>query len=197
MTFSRKEARARLISKAGEMFRDVITGQRVSQEVDLSAVLALKHNWGMVDWKKVNLHQVDGEGKLKEVPAASFGFENLVAQCEYPLFSVSGSPGEHAWGGFRADILFISRSKDTLLYVENKIGDTIKVHYIEGVLEFLDLQTQFDRPSFAILAGREFVEQNWYLSELTAVLKENPELLKRVGAYIIYWEDIIKSCGAA
>jgi len=106
MTFSRKEARARLISKAGEIFRDVITGQSVSQEVDLSAVLALKHNWGMVDWKKVNLHQVNGEGMFKEVPAASFGFENLVASANIHFFRFRVRQGSKH--GVVSELIFFS-----------------------------------------------------------------------------------------
>lgn len=91
-------------------------------------------------------------------------------------------------------LLFLGKSGGQLLYVENKIGDRLKKHFIEGVLRCLVQQKAFDKPSFAILTGREFTGQDWYVSELKQVLNEKRELSARVGSYIFYWEDIIEAC---
>ena len=57
MGFDKNLARRELFYRSQKKLRDVITSHGAMGEVELSALLALKHNWGQVDWQKVPFFQ--------------------------------------------------------------------------------------------------------------------------------------------
>ena len=194
MATSTRKARSALITASSHIFRDVVTDEPARTEEEFSALLAVFHNRGQMDWEKVNLTPVEPSGLLPEVSASSLGIRELKAYCEYPLFCAPGSAEMRRHGRFRADILFLGETTGPLIYVEAKIDIGIRPDLILGALQYLDAQDRFRPASFVILRPHEEINPNWYVGDLIEVLKL-PELkLKQTKSYIMYWEDLFKSC---
>jgi len=187
-------ARTKLFESASNVFKDVITGERARTEQELSALLALYHNWGRIEWDKVHLQRVERAGVTEELSASMIGIRGLTALCEYPLFCAPGTLEMSRQGQFRADVLFLGRSVGPLVYVEAKIDKPIRADLISGALQYLETQNRFSPASFVILRPRENINPKWYIGDLVEVLKNLNMKLEKTTPYVMYWEDVFKSC---
>jgi hypothetical protein len=196
MAFNKTQALDRLRERGGSVFKDFITGRPAHNEIEFSSALAVLHNWGRIDWKKVKLRSASESPLDSPVLASDLIGQDAAALCEYPLFSAPGSAEEKRWGAFRADILFLAKDRSKIAYVENKIGAGIRHDLISGTIECLGLSI-FKKPSFIVLTGEEFLDAKWYRGELEATLAELGVRRKNVSAHIMIWEDVFKACAAA
>jgi len=196
MTSDKMKGREKLLQAACGIFKDVVTGGPARTEEELSALLALFHNWGRIDWSKVQLEVVGPTRVSGQVPANSLGISGYTAVSEYPLFAAPGSDEMRRWGKFRADILLVSKSSlDRLIYVESKIDASIRPDLIPGVLRYLEQQPRFTSCAFVILRGRGFSPE-WYRKELLSALAEPDLKLEKTKTYFMYWEDVFAACAA-
>lgn len=197
MGFNRQLTANGLRKLAEQNFRDFITGLSPRREVEFSACLAALHNWRRIDWKKVTLYQPRKSSLGQSVSADQVIAADAVALCEYPLF-FSDRKDELQWAEFRADILFCSKNRRKIAYVENKIGAGIRKDLIEGVMKCFEkysLRGKLQKSCFILLSGREFIKNDWYISEMEEVLSRVGQSI--VSAHIMHWEDIFNACAAA
>lgn len=171
-------------------FRDPITSHIAGKEVELSALLALKHNWRSIPWHKVTLHAMDGE---KTVSADLIFTTDLYAFCEYPLFPRTDEQVT-AYGDFRADVLLLSKKLDRIVYVENKIERRMRSDLLPGILNWL---LQREKAALVFLTRQKLFETEKYKSQLAHIVNESTKGARVVDTYMMYWEDVFNACADA
>lgn len=164
--FDKTQAFERLSLRCASVFKDFITGLPASNEIEFSAALAVLHSWGKIDWKRVPLRSGSESPLDAGIMSNDAIATDAAAFCEYPLFSTPGSDGESKWGAFRADVLFLAKDRSRIAYVENKIKADIRMDMITGTIQCLENRDQFEKASFILLTGKEFIEAKWYRGEL-------------------------------
>lgn len=194
---TKSKPRLNLLSKLPPQFVDPVTGyppELPKLEEQLSALLALFHQRGLIDWKRVNLYLPDKtpSGRMADELFTSGG----TILCEYPLFAGSRQDTEK-WGSMPADLLYISEDSHTIILIENKIGSKLreKGHLEHGQLarqaKYL-LQSKMPERYLVLLSTQEFFDKGWYLRELQNTLAfENRSSM--ITGYLMQWEEVLPS----
>ncbi len=189
------EVRKRLLALLSDKFVDPITGlcpQQGKEEEQLSALLGLFHQEGLIEWNRVKLYTESNKpsGRMSN---ELIGLKSVVG-CEYPLFAKPASQEETKWGARRADLLFVQEDADRVVLVENKIGSKLKTEQLAGYLDYLT-QCEFSNRFLILLSGRDFFNEDWYSSELRQMLAKK-QLNVSVKSYLIYWEEVFSAVRA-
>jgi len=187
----------RLFELARSMeFLDPVTGCGPPSERALSGLLALYGQQGLIDWRQVPVcrpETLDPAGNLGTFIRSSGSYVT-----EYPLLHHDNSQ-ERMWGWMAADVMYIPGSSGSLVMFENKVGSDF--HYeadpatsqLARQLEYLsDVRKRYERAVLILLTGREFVEANWYKTELAEALNYGSRSTM-IGGFLVFWEDVFRA----
>ncbi|OGA26831.1 MAG: hypothetical protein A3I01_12045 [Betaproteobacteria bacterium RIFCSPLOWO2_02_FULL_65_24] len=108
-----------------ERFADPLTGLRASSECELSAVLAVKHQFKELRWSTIpvwrGLAHDSTEYASSIIQADDYVFS------EYPLFAQL-QPHVDRWGAMAPDLVFLSANRTRVTLVECKVDS----HFTHG-----------------------------------------------------------------
>jgi hypothetical protein len=173
-------------------FVDPITGLHPSNEVELSALLAVFHQLRKVAWARVKLY-----GKLGEPVTTAdslFAVDGIVT-AEYPLFAESE---EHVsvWGAMRVVLAYIRGDRTTLAFIENKLWSRFTHEGIDVELGQLARQAKYlvrcpiPEKYLILLSTEECFRARKHAEVLWNALdyQNRGPLVK---GYLMYWEEIL------
>ena len=186
-----QDAVERFFESIPPTFCDPITGIKPSSEMEITAVLLVKHQLKKINWESV---RVRGAVNEEELVASHLIDEQDLSLSEYPLFAKE----QHAidrWGLMTPDLIFMARDISRVSFIEAKVdsefthGNTPPNGQASRYLEFLGASGIEDK-SLTILCP-EF-NYEWYRSRLA---RASNELGNIVPSYILLWEDLFRCVG--
>lgn len=183
-----QEAVERFFENIPPTFCDPITGIRPSSELEITAVLLVKHQLKKIDWASVRVRSaVNGEVLV----ASHVIGEQDLSLSEYPLFAKEQRAIDR-WGLMTPDLIFMAPDISRVSIIEAKVdsefthGNTPPNGQASRYLEFLGASGIKDK-SLTILCP-EF-NYEWYRSRLA---RASNELDNVVPSYIMSWEDLFR-----
>lgn len=192
MGFNAVAAKETLFAQIPANFVDPLTGVRPRGEDDLTALIALFHQMERFSWERVNLYLPSHE-RSGRIASDLFGSGGALVS-QYPLFWEHDGQRD-TWGQMKADLLFVSISSKTLALIEAKVasgftgtGADPHTGQLARYADFL-LQSKIPNRLLVVLIGREFLDANWYCSELRQTLSCDSRD-GRIEGYVILWEEI-------
>lgn len=197
MASSKNDVKEALFAAAvRNKFLDPLTNSEPTSETELSGLLAYFQQIGAIDWSDVPL--LDTEGRPVGYSSEDLLSSTDLVVSEYPLFCRSASESD-IWGEMRADLLFISEQRSSVVLVENKIGseftgngDDPETGQLAKQADFLiDVQEhgRFQSCAQVIITTKEYVKNDWYGGVLKNTLAV-PKRYGKVNGYQLCWEDI-------
>jgi hypothetical protein len=204
MTFTKTTAREGIFRLARESgFDDPVSHRPVTSEVELSAVLALRSQMGLVKWDRVNFWAIDSQNdadrnaraKRTNTVVASV-FDGRHVTTEYPLISTNDER-TWFWHGMKADLLLLGRSRVAL--IENKIGakstgqgDDPEDGQLARQAKYLDfLGPELDR-YLILISGYEFFNAYWESTQMRALVeRRKSNRPERIKFRLLVWEQVI------
>lgn len=194
MAIDKRKAKENLFASLPPIFRDDVTGDQPQNETELTAVLGVLHQRRVVRWDSVPLYSPAYESSRRFADALFA--DGGIMVCEYPMFC--RSRGESVWGSMKADLVYLSGDRQTVVAVENKIGseftsggNDVETGQLARQIEYLN-QSRITQPHLVLLSTGEFFEAKWYSSELLATLRHKTHCA-RVQAHLIKWEDVLEA----
>lgn len=178
------------MSEIPESFSDPIRDIRAQTERELTAVLAMRHQLGYIDWGAVGLIDVRTGTRFGSARQEISPSDMVVS--EYPLFSTPGKEADR-WGRMMPDLLFTDRSRTHLTLVEAKIdshftfSDDPPNGQISRYLEYLENQSFARR---ALIVVSPYFNVSWYSVRMKAAIDA---LKSDIPAYVIDWQDIFRA----
>lgn len=194
MTLNKKEVKGRLFSKIPSHFIDPMTRLKPTGEVELSALLGLFHNKGLIEWNRVPLYETDNT-------RTNLMADAIIAKgefcSEYPLF-VKGDLELEIWNGMKADLMYISKDMLSIALIENKIGseftsggNDVKTGQIARQAQYL-MRSKVPNKYIVLLSSKDFFEAGWYSTELRNTLLHQDKQ-RKLKSFLLYWEDIFQA----
>ncbi len=194
MAFDSNGARIRLFDRVPAHFVDPVTGLQPTREEELSAVLAVFHQRGLVAWNRVILYLSNNQPS--GMKADGLFTKGGLINCEHPLFAKTDTERK-LWGGMKADLLYISQGDQAIALVENKVGSgftsgrDVETGQLARQAEFL-LRSKIPKRYLVVLATEEFFEAGWYLSELRDTLSHKNRSAM-IDGFLMRWEEVLAS----
>ena len=171
---------------AASAFSDPITGLHPKCERELSAVLAVKHLMGKVQWNQIIARDVLTQ---ESIPSSNIVRTQDIAVTEYPLFA-QNQDEINRWGQMAPDLVFLDTSNARLVFVEVKV-DSHFTHsnnppdgQVSRYMEFL-AATKAVEKALIIICPK--CNDDWYSVRLK---KAAASASRSVTTYVIIWEDI-------
>jgi hypothetical protein len=174
-----------------EKFADPLTGIRAATERELSAVLAVKHQFRALRWSAIPLWR--GLAKDPTVDASSIIGADDYVLCEYPLFAESQKHVDR-WGGMTPDLVFLGTDRKRVTLVECKVdsrfthGDKPPHGQLSRYLEFLCELSSMNRNLLVICPD---CNREWYAKRLTEAAECAAS--STVGTFIATWESVFQA----
>lgn len=195
MAIDKNDVRKRLFGNIPAFFMDPVTGLKPASEIELSSLLCVFHQKGLVQWDRVKLYGVNYEPSKNK--ADSLFSQSSMMTCEWPLFA-SNEEQTNIWGQMTADLAYISEDNDTVVLIENKIGSgftsegsDVENGQLARQIKYL-IRSKITNKYIMLLSSKEFFEAGWYLNELCNTLSHrNRDAM--VKSYLICWEEIFSS----
>ena len=202
MANTKDDIRKALFDTIPDNFLDPLTLSKPTRETELSGLLAHFHQVGAIDWSGVPLRDTDGNAIGR--PCSEVISSTDLVVCEYPLFCMS-EDDSRIWGDMRADLLFISKQRSSVVLVENKIGseftgngDNPEAGQLAKQAYFLiavqERYKSFVDCALVVLSAEGYVKRNWYGGGLRETLQVHKRH-EKVEGYQLCWEDILRAIG--
>lgn len=196
MAIDKRKAKDDFLAALPAIFRDDVTGCPPRGETELSAMLAMLHQRRAVRWNRVPLYCPTYEPSNRFADALLSDGGTIV--CEYPLFCGDDQMRADIWGDMKADLLYLSQDRRTVVLLENKIGgaftsggNDVETGQLPRQIEYLN-QSKIEQPHLILLSMEPFFEAKWYSSELVATIQHKAHCT-RVHAHLMKWEDILRA----
>jgi hypothetical protein len=207
MTFA-KNARLKLFRFAQKnKFDDPVSRRPInddSREEELSAVLALRSQMGLVKWNRVNFWDIvplndvyrNARAKRTGKVVSSVFSEGCHMSTEYPLMTTKDKR-TWIWGAMKADLVLFERRKVAL--IENKIGpgmtgwgDDPKRGQLALQAKYLDsLGPKLDK-YLVLISGYEFFNKFWFTGEMHKLIEHRKSKERETIKFrLLVWEQII------
>ena len=188
----------KLFNQIPEYFNDPVTKLAPANEVQMTSLLGLFHQRNLINWQDVNLYKPDNN--LSDKKASDLLSTDGTLSCEWSMFAESDEQIQ-IWGQMSADLIYLSKTYDTIVLIENKIGsnftsdgDDVDTGQLARQIKYL-IKSGIPNKYIILLSSSEFFKASWYSSELQATLKHlNKE--KAVQGYLLHWENIFKALRA-
>lgn len=171
---------------AASDFSDPITGLHPKCERELSAILAVNHLMGKVQWNQVVAHNVV---KKLGIAASDIVRTEDIVVTEYPLFAQNQAE-INRWGQMAPDLVFFGGNNARLVFVEVKV-DSHFTHsneppdgQVSRYLEFI-ASTKAAEKALIIICPK--CNYDWYKVRLERAANCADS---SVTTYIIVWEDL-------
>lgn len=181
---------ANWLSEIPESFSDPIRRIRAQTERELTGVLAMRHQLGLIDWGAVELIPVRTDS---HIAAASAEIQQAdIVLSEYPLFAAPGNETDR-WGRMMPDLLFTDRDRTHLTLVEAKIDShfTFSDDPPDGqVSRYLEYLAALSIPRKALIVVSPHFNVSWYSVRIKAALDA---LGSGLPAYVIDWQSIFSA----
>jgi hypothetical protein len=178
------------VSEIPSSFSDPITGIRAETERELTAVVSIRHQLGLLEWGSVRLLDVIS-GAERRVSDFEIGVGDMVLS-EYPLFAIHGRE-MNRWGRMMPDLLFTDRECSKLTLVEAKIdnhftfSDDPPDGQVTRYLEYLESSNAKGR-SLIVICPK--FNTSWYAERMRNAVVA---LKSTIPTHVMEWESIMSS----
>lgn len=181
-----------LFAKIPSYFNDPVTKLSPRSEAQLTSLLGLFHQRGLINWHNVNLFESNNKPSGEKASSLLSGDGTL--SCEWSMFAEKDDQIQ-IWGQMSADFIYLSKYYDRIVLIENKIGSNftsgggdVNTGQLARQIKYL-IQSEIPNKYMILLSSNKFFEASWYSSELRATL-DHDNRKNKVQGYLMHWEDI-------